>query len=146
MLNITDEERFAVALHSAARSWRLALGRRLTDFGVSQANWMTIAMIAKAKRPLSQTELAQQLGVENPTMVTMIDRLTKMNFVERVPSETDRRVKQVVLTKDGNELYLKFRVKADAFRKELLVNVDAKKIRMMTEVLEALQETAESIK
>lgn len=106
---------------------------------------MAIAAIAKAKQPLSQTELAQRLGVEDPTMVTMIDRLAKADFVARVPSETDRRVKQIVLTKAGSQLYAKFRVEADAFRSELLANLDAKKMRMMAEALEALQEVAESI-
>lgn len=105
---------------------------------------MAIAAIAKSKEPLSQTELADRLAVEDPTMVTMLDRLAKAGFVTRVPSETDRRVKLVALTAEGNKLYAKVRKEAEVFRMKLLEDVDAKKLRMATELLEALQKAAES--
>ena len=98
---LTIEERFSAALHNAARSWRQALDRRLKYLGVGQASWMAIAVIAKSGQPMSQTELAHKLGVEDPTMVSMIDRLVKAGFVVREPSQTDRRVKLVVLTRKG---------------------------------------------
>src|SRR5258707_15386785 len=63
------EERFSGALHNASRAWRQALDRRLKYLGVSQASWMTIAVAAKARAPLSQSELADRLGVEGATMV-----------------------------------------------------------------------------
>ncbi len=96
---MTDlEERFSGALHNTSRAWRQALDRRLKYLGVSQASWMTIAVAAKAREPLSQSELAQSLGVEGATMVAMVDRLVKAGLVTREPSTTDRRVKRVVLT------------------------------------------------
>lgn len=138
------EERFSTALHNTARSWRQALDRRLKDLGVGQASWMAIAVIAKARQPLSQTELAHRLAVEDPTMVAMIDRLVKAGFVSRVPSQTDRRVKLVVLTTAGNQLYRRVKTEADAFRAEFLANIDANKLRAATELLETLQAAAES--
>ncbi len=86
------EERFADALHGTARSWRQAVDRRLKGLGLSQASWMTIAVAAKARTPLSQSELADRLGVEGATMVAMVDRLVKAGFVARQPSKTDRRI------------------------------------------------------
>jgi len=138
------EERFSAALHNTARSWRQALDRRLKDLGVGQAGWMAIAVVAKAKTTLSQTELAQRLGVEDPTVVSMIDRLVKAGLVSRVPSETDRRVKLVVLTEEGTQLYARVKTEADAFRKELLRQVDKVKLQMATELLESLQQAIET--
>ena len=46
---------------------------------------MAIAVIAKAYQPMFQTELAHRLGVEDPTMVSMIDRVAKAGFIVRVP-------------------------------------------------------------
>ena len=86
------EERFSDALHSTSRSWRQAVDRRLKYLGVSQASWMTIAIAAKARSPLSQSELADKLGVEGATMVAMIDRLVKAGLVTREASTTDRRI------------------------------------------------------
>lgn len=141
---VSIEERFSSALHSTARAWRQALDRRLKDLGVGQASWLAIAVIAKSKHPLSQTELAQRLTVEDPSMVSMIDRLVKAGLVSRLASQTDRRVKLVVLTTAGIQLYGKVKTEADAFRKEVLANIDPVKLQAATELLEALQASAES--
>jgi MarR family transcriptional regulator for hemolysin len=138
------EERFSGALHNTSRAWRQALDRRLKYLGVSQASWMTIAVAAKARQPLSQSELAESLGVEGATMVAMVDRLVKAGFVIREPSTTDRRVKRIVLTQTGNLLYDKVRTEAATFRKELLANVDPKKLLAATELLESLEGTIEA--
>ena len=143
---MTDlEERFSGALHNTSRAWRQALDRRLKYLGVSQASWMTIAVAAKARVPLSQSELADRLAVEGATMVAMVDRLVKAGLVIREPSTTDRRVKRVVLTRAGNLLYDKVREEAAAFRKELLANLDPKKLLSATELLEGLQSAIETL-
>jgi len=139
------EERFSGALHNAYRAWRQALDRRLKYLGVSQASWMTIAVAAKAHAPLSQSELADRLGVEGATMVAMVDRLVKAGLVVREPSTTDRRVKRVVLTPAGNLLFDKVRAEAAAFSKELLASMDPKALLIATEVLEGLQGIIDSM-
>ena len=133
------EERFSDALHSTSRSWRQAVDRRLKFLGVSQASWMTIAIAAKALSPLSQSELADKLGVEGATMVAMIDRLVKAGLANRETSTTDRRVNRVVLTAEGLKIYEKVKAEAAALRKELLAGTDQKQLLVATELLEGLQ-------
>jgi MarR family transcriptional regulator, transcriptional regulator for hemolysin len=133
------DERFSNALHSTARAWRLAMDRRLKSLGVSQASWMTIAAVSKAQRPLSQSDLAEHLGVEGATMVSMIDRLVKAGLVLREPSTQDRRVKRVVLTEAGGRVFDRVKTEAVALRKELLTGIQPKKLESATELLEQLQ-------
>lgn len=139
----TPEERFSHALHTSARMWRAALDRRMKDLGVSQAGWLAIAYIAKAEAPLSQSELAALVQVEAATMVSTLDRLEKAGLVERVTSESDRRVKRVVLTGQGDALYRKVRHKADAMRHEILTRIAPDDLARATEVLEHLQSLIE---
>src|SRR5271155_2410340 len=118
---MTDlQERFSGALHNTSRAWRQALDKRLKYLGVSQASWMTIAVAAKARGPLSQSELADRLGVEGATMVAMVDRLVAAGLAMREASTTDRRVKRIVLTPAGLKIYEKVRAEATALRLELL--------------------------
>ncbi|MDP9090926.1 MAG: MarR family transcriptional regulator [Pseudomonadota bacterium] len=138
------EERFSDALHSTSRAWRQAVDRRLKYLGVSQASWMTIAFAAKARSPLSQSELADKLGVEGATMVAMIDRLVIAGLVQREASTSDRRVKRVVLTPAGAKIYDKVKAEAVALRKELLTDTDPKKLLIATELLESLREIIET--
>ncbi|MGD0503894.1 MAG: MarR family transcriptional regulator [Steroidobacteraceae bacterium] len=133
------EERFADALHGTARIWRQAIDRRLKNLGMSQASWMTIAVASKARSPLSQSELAERLGVEGATMVAMVDRLAKAGFVVRQPCQTDRRINRVVLTAEGNRLFDAVKTEAAAVRKELLATIDPAKLAIATELLETLQ-------
>lgn len=139
----STEERFAAALHNTARAWRLALDRRLRHLGMGQASWLAIATIAKAGKPLSQSELADRLGVEAPTMVSMVDRLVKSSYVERHACEDDRRVKHVVLTEEGKAVYAAVRTQANAFRHELLKGVEPAKLDELAALLESLCAAAE---
>lgn len=133
------EDRFSAALHASARGWRLAVDRRLKHLGISQANWMAIAIVAKAATPLSQTRLAALVGVEDPTMVSTIDRLVKAGYALRVPSPTDRRVKLVSLTEAGQDIYRTLKAESDILRADLLRKIDPQALRLATEVLETLQ-------
>ena len=143
---MTDlDERFSSALHSTSRAWRQAVDRRLKYLGVSQASWMTIAVAAKARGPLSQSELADRLAVEGATVVVMVDRLVKAGLVNREPSATDRRIKRIVLTEAGNLLNGKLLAEAAAFRKELLADLDPEKLLIATEFLEGLHDNIESL-
>lgn len=135
----TPEERFSAALHATARAWRIALDARLKDLGVGQSGWLTIAIIAKSKTELSQRALADQLGVEGPSVVSMLDRLEQAGLVLRAPCPTDRRVKLVHLTDAGRALYAKVRKQADAFRASVLAGVDADALAAATGLMESLR-------
>lgn len=138
------EERFSAAIHGTARAWRLAVDRRLKHLGLSQASWVAIAFIAKESEAMSQTRLAARVGVEDPTMVATIDRLVKAGYVVRTPSETDRRVKLVSLTEQGQQVYQSVWQEASAFRLELLGGADPAVLRIVTEFLETLLTEIES--
>jgi MarR family transcriptional regulator for hemolysin len=142
---ITPEERFSSALHNTARAWKAAVDRRLKYLGVSQASWTTIAAIAKSDVSMSQIELANRLGLEAPTMVSMIDRLVKSELVTREPSSSDRRIKLIVLTEAGMQLYGKVKAEAAIVRNELLADVDATTLRIATELLEHLQSVTDAV-
>jgi len=101
-------------------------------------------MIAKTNVSMSQIELANRLGVEGATMVSMIDRLVRAQLVTREPSPSDRRIKLIVLTEAGTQLYGKVKAEATIFRNELLAEVDVQKLLAATELLEHLQRVTES--
>jgi MarR family transcriptional regulator for hemolysin len=132
-------ERFSAAVHTTARGWRLLIDKQLKHLGIGQAGWMTIAMIAKSGEPMSQRALADLVGVEGPSMVSMLDRLEREGLVTRAPSPTDRRVKLVHLTKAGTTLYQQVREQAQAVRTALLGDIDPDQLKAATELLELLR-------
>jgi MarR family transcriptional regulator for hemolysin len=132
-------ERFSAAVHGTARGWRLLIDKQLKHLGIGQAGWMTIAMVAKCSGPMSQRALADLVGVEGPSMVSMLDRLEREGLVTRAPSPTDRRVKLVHLTAAGTTLYQQVREQANAVRTALLGDIDPARLAAATELLELLR-------
>jgi len=130
---------FSGTLHNTARAWRQGIDRQLKDLGVSQAGWMTIAMVAKALEPPSQKQLADLLGVEGPTIVAMVDRLVTSKLVVREASTLDRRVKLIRLTPAGDALYDRVKVAADAFRISVLDGLDPAAVEAATALLETIR-------
>jgi MarR family transcriptional regulator for hemolysin len=133
-------ERFSAALHATARDWRLLIDKRLKHLGIGQAGWMTIAMIAKSGAPMSQRALADLVGVEGPSMVSMLDRLEREGLVTRAPCPTDRRVKLVHLTAAGTTLYQQVKQEASAVRSALLGDIAPERLAAAADLLELLRE------
>jgi len=100
-------------------------------------------MVAKAREPMSQRALADVVGVEGPSMVSMLDRLEREGLVMRAPSPTDRRVKLVHLTEAGTALYKQVKQQANAVRGALLGDIDPAQLEAATELLELLRKRIE---
>jgi MarR family transcriptional regulator for hemolysin len=139
----TIDERVSSALHGASRVWRLALDKRLKHLGIGQSGWMTIAMVAKAAEPLSQRALADLVGVEGPSMVSMLDRLERGGLLTRAPSAHDRRVKLVQLTDAGRKIYAEVHTVAQGFRADLFDGIDPAQLAVAADVLETLRKRIE---
>lgn len=142
---LTPQERFVVALFNASRTWRLTLDRRLKYLGLGQPGWAALAVVARAGAPLSQSELAQRIGVESATLVTTLDRLAASGLIERQAVPGDRRVKQVVLTAAGEAMYADVRVEAEALRNELLGAVPLAALEQATLLLEQVFAQGEAL-
>jgi MarR family transcriptional regulator for hemolysin len=152
-MHISEEqlsERFMQALQAGGRAWRQALERRLKTCGLTSAGWSALAALAAAERaagedgrPPSQTELAQQLGVDGATLVATVDRLAASGLIERTQSRQDRRVKLLVLTPKGRALEEKARAQADLLRRAALARLDADQLQAAAAVLEQMQEALE---
>jgi MarR family transcriptional regulator for hemolysin len=148
-------ERFTQALQTGGRAWRLALERQLKACGLTPAGWSAVTALAEMQRreselrgeegarPPSQTELAQQLGVDGATLVATIDRLAAAGLIERTQSRQDRRVKLVVLTQQGRALEEKVRKQAETLRRGALARLDPGQVAAAADVLEQLQQVLE---
>lgn len=94
----TTRELFGIAIGDCARIWRQKINQRLKPLGLSQATWLALLNLSWFPEGLVQTELAERLGIEGPTLVRLLDRLEGEGLVARRAATEDRRCKRVVLT------------------------------------------------
>jgi MarR family transcriptional regulator for hemolysin len=139
-----DIEAFGPLLHGTARAWRLQLDERLRPLGLSQARWRTLLHLSGAKKPITQAEVAQRLGVEEPTLVTLLHHLERDGWVERKTALHDRRCKTVHLGKRAHGVISTISATANDLRHELLRNISGAELRVCMRVLERIREKAAS--
>ncbi|MHB1511820.1 MAG: MarR family winged helix-turn-helix transcriptional regulator [Acidiferrobacter sp.] len=131
-------ESFAGTLHETARLWRTELDRRLRPLGLSQAKWRMLLHIS-CSEDCTQAELAARLGVEAPTVVGLLDRLTADGLVERRESPHDRRSKTVHLCEGGRALMRPITEVAESLSHELLANLTEEEVAVSTAVLKKIR-------
>ena len=67
-------------------------------FGITFGQWKIIIILANNNDGLTQKEIAEKLGLEGPTIIPIIDKLEKDEFVKRIVDKNDRRNNQIFLT------------------------------------------------
>jgi MarR family transcriptional regulator, transcriptional regulator for hemolysin len=138
-----DVDVFGPLLHGTARAWRLKLDERLKPMGLSQAKWRTLIHLSIAPGPLTQAEIAKHLGIEEPTLVTLLHRLEGDRWVARKNSSQDRRCKTVHLAPRAQRVIEQIKTKAFQLRHELLDDIPASELRACIRVLDRIRQKAE---
>ncbi|AUY24861.1 MAG: MarR family transcriptional regulator [Mixta calida] len=133
-----SQQRFSRLLHLAAHAWRLAIDRRLKESGLSMNSWLAVATLASESEPMTQKALAQVLGLEEASVVPLVDRLVAQQLVERSQPEEDRRKRLLLVTEQGNALFNKVKVETDRLRGELLADIDRDELAIAQRVLQQL--------
>ena len=89
---------FSQGLTFVARRWRNLMNEELRAVGQSQARWGTLYWINIFGDSVNQTELADRIGVEQPTLGRVLRDLEAEGLIERQPGKSDRRAKVIRLT------------------------------------------------
>ena len=88
---------FGFLLHDVSRLLRIEYNRRVRHLGLTRSQWRVIAHLSRNEGS-TQTFLADVLEIENATLARLLDRLEADGWIERRPSQTDRRAKHLYLT------------------------------------------------
>ena len=83
------------------RIWRRESDQALADHGLSYATAIPLLLLSRQGASVRQGVLADELGIEGPSLVRLIDLLEAEGFVERREDPTDRRAKTLHLTATG---------------------------------------------
>lgn len=111
--------------------------------GLSQAKWRTLMHLSLASEALTQAEVAARLGIEEPSLVTLLHRLEEEGWVERRESSHDRRCKTVHLGRRAQRVIAQINSTAAALRHELLSGISVADLQTCMRVLEHVRDKAE---
>jgi MarR family transcriptional regulator for hemolysin len=92
-------------LPPASRAWQRLVEARLGHHGISSGCIGPLLLIGRSGGGLRQIHLAQQLGIESPSLVRLLDKLAVLGLVRREADAQDRRANQLWLTESGQLLH-----------------------------------------
>jgi DNA-binding MarR family transcriptional regulator len=93
-------ESMGYLLHQLGASMRREVESRMAELGLTDAQWKPLWML-KMGRADTAFELAREMSIDAGAMTRMVDRLAAKGLIERMRSETDRRVVHLRLTPEG---------------------------------------------
>ena len=128
----------AQSLLLAARRWRTRLNERLKSIGQTDARCAALAEIADCENGVVQRELSQRLGVEEPTVVRLLDALEAQGWVERRAHSLDRRAKVVQITPDAQPVLDQAQAIVSELQEEMFAEIDPSDLAVCLRVLNQL--------
>ena len=138
-----NSETFGQLLHGTARAWRQKLDHRLKPMGLRQEKWRTLMHLSLAGDALTHAEIAARLGVEEPSVVTLLHRLEREEWITRSNSQRDRRCKMVLLGRRAQRVIGQINSSAETLRDELMGGIPTSDLQTCMKVLARIRERAE---
>jgi DNA-binding MarR family transcriptional regulator len=139
MLHEDLSRNFGFLLNDVARLMRTAYDRRIRKLGLTRAQWWVLTHLYRANGA-SQTELAETLEIEKPTLGRLLDRLEAKGWVRREHDASDRRVWRVHLTEEVEPALRTMRTIAAELRRDALAGVSAAERERFVDTLLAIKE------
>ena len=139
MLREDLSRNFGFLLNDVARLMRTAYDRRIRKLGLTRAQWWVLTHLYRSNG-VSQTELADTLEIEKPTLGRLLDRLEAKGWVRREHDASDRRVWRVHLTDEVEPALRTMRAIAAELRRDALAGISAAERERFVDTLLAIKE------
>jgi DNA-binding MarR family transcriptional regulator len=119
MLRENLERNFGFILHDVARLLRTTYDRRVRDLDLTRSQWWVLTHLFR-KDGITQSELAETLELEKPSLGRLLDRLEGKGWIRREACSSDRRAKRVFLTEAADAPMQVMREIASGVREDAL--------------------------
>ena len=117
------------------RKMKALFDARVKESGLTFSRASALFVLSR-NDTLNQRELAEELDIETPTLVRLLDGMEKQGFIERRPVDGDRRAKRIVMTEKGLEAASAVNRLAHDLRGDFLRGLDEAEMRRMLRALE----------
>jgi MarR family transcriptional regulator for hemolysin len=125
-----------------AKTLSRAFDDALVAAGGSTSTWLVLLSLKTAGHR-TQGELAEVVGIRQPTLSHHLDGLERAGFVTREREAGNRRVQKVELTPEGESLFLRLRRAAGAFDGRLRAGLEDEDVGTLRRLLGQLVENSQ---
>ena len=127
------------------RLWRRESDQALSEHGLSYATAIPLMVLSRQGKSVRQGVLADELGIEGPSLVRLIDLLEAEGLVERREDPTDRRAKTLHLTALGETKVEEINRVLRRLRTALLKDIGSDELAITFETLQRIERQADRL-
>lgn len=113
------DQRLGFLMHDVSRLRRKVFDEVMKPEGVTRSQWWVMAYLSRHDG-MSQSDLAEMLGIGRAALGGLIDRLESQDLVRRGADGEDRRAKLVFLTPAGSGMIDRMRARSDQMSEIIL--------------------------
>jgi DNA-binding MarR family transcriptional regulator len=106
------------------------------EFGISPQQYNILRILRGANEPLKVQTIKERMIERSPNATRLMDKLCAKNYIERLPSENDRRVVKIVITKEGRDLLDSI---PNNLNKDLLKNLSEEDAKQLSDLLDKMR-------
>jgi MarR family transcriptional regulator, transcriptional regulator for hemolysin len=136
------DDSLSLLIGRTAKSLHRAFDDVLVAAGGSAPVWQVLLALSAGDHR-TQGDLAEAVGVRQPTLVHHLDAMERAGLVVRERADGNRRVQHVTVTKSGEQLFLRLRRAAASFDGRLRAGLADADVADLRRLLAQLTENAE---
>lgn len=121
-----------------ARKFSQLLTEYFKEYDITPEQWVIVRVLFESNTQLSQKELAIKSQKDQNTVTAIIDKLEKKGYVERVKSEEDKRVFNIILKEKIKENIKVLYEIDDTLTKEVCKNLTKSEITTLEKSLKSI--------
>lgn len=129
---------FGFLLNDVARLLRTTYDRRVKSLGLTRSQWWVLTHLFRAQG-VTQSELAEALEIEKPTLGRLLDRLEAKGWVRREHDAKDRRAWRVYLSDTVEPAMKTMRSVAGELRRDAMAGLSAEDRERFVDLLIAVK-------
>ncbi|WP_179338531.1 MarR family winged helix-turn-helix transcriptional regulator [Winogradskyella ludwigii] len=105
-------------------------------FGISQQQYNILRILRGANEPLKVQTIKDRMLERSPNATRLMDKLCAKDLIKRLPSEHDRRVVKIEITKQGLDL---LNTIPSDMNKELVENLSESEAEQLSNLLDKMR-------
>jgi MarR family transcriptional regulator, 2-MHQ and catechol-resistance regulon repressor len=106
------------------------------SFGISPQQFNILRILKGAGEPVNVQIIKDRMIERSPNATRLMDKLCAKGLIERIPSDIDRRVVKIAITKKGHALLDSI---PDNFNHELLKNLNEEEAEQLSKLLDKMR-------
>jgi MarR family transcriptional regulator, transcriptional regulator for hemolysin len=122
------------------------IDEKLAESGLTDASWTPLIYLHRLGDGMLQKELAAASGLDESSLVRLIDILSKRGLLERRIDPDDRRARRLHLTEKGRQTASAIRAQLIALEKDLLADFGDDDIAAVLRICERVEDRIEKAK